>query len=418
MQRSGGAATLMKKENDDIRFYYPIKQCPDLEDMAALPALDIFDEAVCAFLNRLSVLIRNDRECRDYPDVLTFGFFCRGAHIEQMKKRYCEKNRLGRGVTFHIAPSNVAINFAYSMAAALLAGNPCIIRVSGKDFIQTRIISRLLEKAAEETGDFGKDIGAYVALVNYEKKREITDYLSGLCAVRIIWGGDGTVAEIRKSPLPPRSSEITFADRYSFCVMGAKAVLSEENMDRLAKDFYNDTYLFDQNACSSPRLIYWLGKAEEIEEAKERFWSAVHRLLDGNYRVEAKIAVDKLLTEYKAAAELPGIRFERKGANLINRIELSELDPAIVGFTCPGGSFFEYGDEDLDAIEPVVTEKFQTLSCYGVDREELVSFVRARGLKGIDRIVPLGHTADFSLIWDGCDLIRAMSRVVDGFGQY
>lgn len=418
MRRSGGAATLMKKEYDDIRFYYPHKPCPDLEEMAALPALDIFDGAVCDFLNRLSLLIRNDKECRNYPDVLTFGFFCRSAHIEQMKKNYSETNRLGKGVTFHIAPSNVAINFAYSMAAALLAGNPCIIRVSGKDFAQTHIICRLLEEAAAKTEDCKKNIGAYIALITYERKKEITDYLSGLCAVRVIWGGDETIAEIRKSPLPPRSCEITFADRYSFCIIGAKAVLSEKNTDRLAGDFFNDTYLFDQNACSSPRLIYWLGEAEEIEEARECFWNAVFRRLDGAYQVEAKIAVDKLLTEYKAAVEIPGLKFERKGANLIDRMTLTELTPAIVRFTCPGGSFFEYGDVNLDALKAVVTEKFQTLSYYGVDENKLFSFVKANGLKGIDRIVPIGHTADFSLIWDGWDLIRTMSRVVDGFGKY
>ncbi len=31
----------------------------------------------------------------------------------------------------------------------------------------------------------------------------------------VIWGGDETVADIRKNPLGPRAKEITFADRYS-----------------------------------------------------------------------------------------------------------------------------------------------------------------------------------------------------------
>ena len=32
--------------------------------------------------------------------------------------------------------------------------------------------------------------------------------------------------------------------------------------------------------------------------------------------------------------------------------------------------------------------------------------------KGIDRVVPLGRTLDFSLNWDGYDLIYSMSRVL------
>ena len=30
-------------------------------------------------------------------------------------------------------------------------------------------------------------------------------------------------------------------------------------MKNFVKKFYNDTYLVDQNACSSPHLIVWIG---------------------------------------------------------------------------------------------------------------------------------------------------------------
>ena len=33
-------------------------------------------------------------------------------------------------------------------------------------------------------------------------------------------------------------------------------------------------------------------------------------------------------------------------------------------------------------------------------------------VSGIDRIVPVGKTMDFSLVWDGRDLINELSRVV------
>ena len=33
--------------------------------------------------------------------------------------------------------------------------------------------------------------------------------------------------------------------------------------------------------------------------------------------------------------------------------------------------------------------------------------------RGVDRIVPVGRTLDFALVWDGHDLIRELSRVVD-----
>ena len=44
---------------------------------------------------------------------------------------------------------------------------------------------------------------------------------------------------------------------------------------KLAEAFYNDTYLFDQNACSAPHTIFWL-KSDNLDAAKKRFWTAVH----------------------------------------------------------------------------------------------------------------------------------------------
>lgn len=44
----------------------------------------------------------------------------------------------GRGVAFHIAPSNVAVNFAFSLAAGLLTGNANIVRLSSKPFPRPR----------------------------------------------------------------------------------------------------------------------------------------------------------------------------------------------------------------------------------------------------------------------------------------
>jgi hypothetical protein len=35
--------------------------------------------------------------------------------------------------------------------------------------------------------------------------------------------------------------------------------ISKKKLSSLIKNFYNDTYLVDQNACSSPHLILWYG---------------------------------------------------------------------------------------------------------------------------------------------------------------
>mgnify|MGYP002545680973 FL=1 len=120
----------------------------------------------------------------------------------------------------------------------------------------------------------------------------MTERFSARCHARVIWGGDETVRRVREAALPPRGVEVAFADRYSLLCIRPEAVtaLSEEALERLAKDFYNDTYLTDQNACTSPRLIYWVGEGDS-REASERFFRAVGAYARQRYELPAVTAV-------------------------------------------------------------------------------------------------------------------------------
>ena len=61
-----------------------------------------------------------------------------------------------------------------------------------------------------------------------------------------------------------------FPDRYSFCLINSKKFenLTEKELLSFANKFYNDTFIADQNACSSPHLIVWAGKINEIRRQK------------------------------------------------------------------------------------------------------------------------------------------------------
>lgn len=48
---------------------------------------------------------------------------------------------------------------------------------------------------------------------------------------------------------------------------------------------------------------------------------------------------------------------------------------------------------------------------YGGEKERLLPLLNA-GLKGIDRVVPLGKTMEFDLIWDGYHLYERLTRVI------
>ena len=383
------------------------------EPEQGLRPLRPFAPDVLDFLSALSAALLKDREAKAYPDVITFAYFCRRANLTRLEEEYAGRldGRLGRGVVFHIAPSNVPINFAYSLTAALLSGNGSIVKASSRDFPQTRIVCRAMEKLLTE--DFAP-LAPYVCVVTYPREaQEVTEAFSARCDARVIWGGDETVRRVREAALPPRAVEVAFADRYSLLCIRPEAVtaLSEETLERLAKDFYNDTYLTDQNACTSPRLIYWVGEGDS-REASERFFRAVGAYARQRYELAPVVAVDKLTAACRTAMSLEGAEIVTAPDNWVARVRVKRLCPELYDLRSPGGFFLEYAAPTLDALRDFVTPRVQTLSYLGFQPEKLRHFVLENRLTGIDRIAPVGHTMDFALTWDGYDLIRTLSRSV------
>ena len=374
-----------------------------MQDVRPLP---IFSAEAYNFLSALSTRILADAEAKSYPDVVTLGFWCRPASLRHMAAQYeSETNRLGRGITFHLAPSNVAVNFAYSCLAAFLAGNASIVRLPSKDFPQIQILCRLFSETLVEFSA----LAPYFLFVRYGHEQEVTGRYSAMCQTRIIWGGDRTIGEVRRAPLPPRANEITFADRYSLSVIDADAYLAAEDKARIAQAFYNDTYLSDQNACTAPHFIVWMGR--NVTEAQRVFWAELHGLVRTRYTLQAVQAVDKLTQLYRLGAQFDARQIEMPD-QLITRVRVDALHEDLPVYRAGSGFFIEYEARKFAEIHPLCASSCQTLSYYGMDEESLLQEVLAMRPAGIDRIVPMGHTMDFALIWDGVDLIRSMSRVV------
>jgi hypothetical protein len=303
--------------------------------------------------------------------------------------------------------SNVPVNFAYSMVAGLLSGNNNIVRVPSKNFEQVSIIIAALNNIKVSHNLF--DLDDRLFLVKYEKTSTSTEYLSSLCDVRIIWGGDETINLVRKNKIQPRSIDITFSDRYSFAVINAKNILNEKNIEKLADNFFNDTYLFDQNACSAARLIVWIGEKEVINDAKEIFWHAVQKRIE-KYDFSPILAIDKITSLFQQSTLGNELIKINSVNNKLWRITISKLSPELDSYTCAGGYFLEYNAISIDEISLFVTRKFQTMAYYGIEKDEIMNVLKKMRLFGIDRAVPFGKTTDFDLTWDGYDLIYSLSR--------
>lgn len=375
-----------------------------------------YTSLACGFLGTLSQELRADRRACAYPDVMAFAFWCRTAHVNKLKTEFeasspRRRTRIGLGRVFHITPSNVPVNFGFSFVFGLLSGNANVVRVPSKLYPQTDIICSALRTVLAR--ECYAELRAMTAFVRYGHNDGITGAYSATCNARIVWGGDAAIQSIRRLPIPERGVDIAFADRYSFAVFGAPAVrdLDDSGLVRLAEHFYNDTYLMDQNACSSPHLIVWQG--DQVPAAKARFWEAVGRVAERKYNLSQFHAVDKLTHLCQDAIDCTTVAGFSQFANYVYCVHLQSLPAKADDLRGRFGYFYEYDAASLDELALFVNARFQTLTYFGFDKQSLLDFVVAQRLTGIDRIVPVGSALDIGVIWDGYDIIASLSRVID-----
>lgn len=367
-----------------------------------------FAEDVCKFLNDVSSILLKSSQVRLYPDLTAIAFWCRKGNIQNIKNNYDDiDTRIGRGLCFHIAPSNIPINFAFSYVFSLLAGNANVVRVPSKDFPQVDFLCKVFKEILANYPEIEKR----TAFVKYARTSDSTEMFSKMADCRMIWGGDDTISKIKKLESKSRCVDIAFSDRYSVAIIDAEAVIraSDDELKRLCENFYNDTYLMDQNACSSPQLICWIN---DNKTARERFWDFIYNLASAKYDLQDAVAVDKYTKLCENAINVATIEKVSFKTNLLYRSEFSELTPEMVNIRGKAGYFYEYSLKNYSELLNVVNEKYQTITYFGINPEELRQEILNNNIKGIDRIVPIGKAMDIDIIWDGYDLIRELSRKI------
>ena len=395
---------------------YETGSAQTIENMCHNAGKQPFSDNLIQFLSAWSRKILKHTDAKKYPDVITFAFWIRRANVEILKERFDMRDRIvrGRGVAFHIAPSNVAVNYAYSLVVGLLTGNANIVRIPSKQFPQTEILNKTLNDTLLEYTLWQNDI----CLVRYGHDREVNDALSSIADTRIIWGGDATIREIRQSILKPRAYDICFADRYSLAVIDVRAYLECEDKVDLARKFYNDTYMTDQNACTSPRIVVWHTQGTvdvEQKQAYHLFWHYLWDVIQTKYEIQPVQAVNKLTTFLRSSGQLASnisriFDKDIEEDNRMWRIRVERIDTQLMDYLENSGYFYEYECTDLTELVPICGTRCQTIAYYG--SKQMFDPLLKQNIKGIDRIVPIGKTMEFDMIWDGYNLYEMLTRKI------
>jgi hypothetical protein len=373
-----------------------------------------FSDEIVEFCHAFSRRLFTDNTAKAYPELQTLAFRMRRSELSTLRSEFRELNRgrvrlVPRGLVFHIPPANVDTISIYSWLLAVLTGNASIVRVSPRASAQTEILWRLLNAGLAEAPAMARG----TAMIGYGHETEITAAISQVCDIRVIWGGDATVNAIRAIPLSPFGRDLSFPDRYSLCAIKASAFheLDEASRRDLAARFFNDTFWFNQMACSSPRLIVWCGSPEDDRRASAAFGILVGEHAMAQRRVaEPAVRIAKFTFACGAIIDEPINAFYNHG-NEFSVLEM-ERPAALNRAQCGGGLVYQVFAPGLSAIAPFVERRDQTLTHFGFDPAELENFLKELNGCGIDRLVPIGQALSFQRHWDGMDLFQELTRQV------
>lgn len=393
---------------------------PLLHRLVRAPLDAPFSDATIEFVGGLSRQILSDKAYRGFSELMAMAHWFRPANLLRMKNNFqsgvieSNKHFVAKGLVFHLAPSNVDSVFIYSWLLALLCGNANIARVSRRRTAQMQLFFQTVNALLKR--ECFNALGTRNAVVSYDHDAAVTALISGYCQLRVIWGGNATVTQIRAIPLPPLSSEIAFANRFSLAVIKSAAVigLDASRLRDLAHNFYNDALWFNQQACSSPKAVIWIGENASNEQAQSIFWDALADEINAQSPDNSPAYVmNRTTTLYRYAHDHDNTACMSGIGALPSRIFLPNMDEADRRYHEGNGVFIELYRSDLAQVVSLLTSTDQTICHFGFKRAEWISVLPHCPPRAADRIVPIGQALAFGQIWDGMDLLRAFTREME-----
>ena len=373
--------------------------------------LTVGDPRIVEFVTKFARKLLAPATARRFPELASLGFFLRRGEIARALSTL-DGLRFPRGLVFHVPPANVDTIFVYSWALSALAGNHNVVRVSSRSAGAAEAVLEALNAALSEVDSAtAATVAATQRMVTYDRSDAVSGALSLASDLRVIWGGDASVAALRQYPLAPHARDLTFPDRSSFAIVSVDGWQRSAEAERRAavEGFYNDSYWFDQAACSSPRAVFWVGEGPGVEQEFRTLLTAV--LTAKQHVTEPAMAVQKRVSAYGAAADGAVTAIEFGSGDGLATLELTGPE-ALPREWLGAGTFATARVGSLADLVPIVVRKDQTVSQFGFTEAELVEFVTALAGRGVDRIVPFGSALTFSAVWDGYDLLAEFSRRV------
>jgi hypothetical protein len=228
----------------------------------------------------------------------------------------------------------------------------------------------------------------------------------------MIWGGQEAVLQVRSLPFPHWARIAVFGPRMSVATMDAGAWNDPDEQKTWCLRIARDVWQFDQQACSSPQVLFIENKAGQ---STAEFLTNLQHAFENENKAHPRRTIPAALTSAISSARASWLLEDPShkavfpmGPDWTILIGAGPYLPQPVqGKTL---AVLEV-DDLLDAISKL-DGNVQTLGIGMADAEKEKEIALLAGRRGIDRIVKLGRMHTFVPPWDGMDLIRPMVRMV------
>ena len=336
---------------------------------------------------------------REHPEIVALAFWFRQAHLAKITAAMpTELNNKKVHRVFHIAPANVDTVFMYSVLLSVLCANQNIVRVSQRSGEVTWLLISLLKEYIKLPE--GQVLANQIAVVEYDASHEqVTEQLSNWCDLRVIWGGDDAIKAV--SAIAPQTAQVCFPDRYSVALLHLDKTSDIVNV---ARGLLADVLPFNQQACSSPKAIFWLNTSQDIQQS---FWDEVEKQLNTTeHQFDISNKVEQQINfQYLAAAfgltmenddEQGNMSFARvQSVDVLGRCKVRYLSAEMLVAHTGNGLMLEQDVTLPDAI--AFSAKLQTIACAPA----------SLSIQGeYKRTTRLGASLEFDTVWDGVDLLQ------------
>ena len=391
---------------DDIIFFAGSTSIDSVRDSSTFP---IFSPSVLDFLDEISRLFFSSGLASQLPTISSFFFSIRRRNLNDISSIYLDGVVCwGRGLSFHITPSNVAATALYSWAFALLTGNPSVVRISSSVSCYLQPVLALVDSVYPK---YSNQLPLF-CFIGYPRNSETTNILSLSSDIRLIWGGDSTVTSIKSVPTKPACVDIPFPDRKSFIILDTSLfpdsdLQLQSDMDDLAKDIV----LYSQLACSSPIILYLPQRCSFDSLEFKKFISFLSHSISSSQFLDFTER-EHILSSFDTCLSSKDLTLLHHDESFSCFFCEPAFLPAIVSSHRPSNAnlICTY----LDSVNPSLPESSQTAVVYPFVSHHLRNLSPFLSKSSVSRFVPPGQAIDMSFFWDGHDIVRMMSRHVSG----